>query len=109
MLISPAVASAGNLFASLVAGNENTIVIGEETLGGYYGHNGHTPLEYVLPKSKFGVRFFMDNIEQDVPFKPNQLFGRGIMPDHEVSQSLEDFLQHADTQMNFTLELIKNK
>jgi hypothetical protein len=51
----------------------------------------------------------MDNIEQDVPFKPNQLFGRGIMPDHEVSQSLEDFLQHADTQMNFTLELIKNK
>jgi hypothetical protein len=109
LLISPAVASAGSLFASLVAGNENTIVIGEETLGGYYGHNGHTPLEYVLPKSKFGVRFFMDNIEQDVPFKPNQLFGRGIMPDHEVSQSLEDFLQHADTQMNFTLELIKNK
>ena len=107
LLISPAVGSAGSLFAALVAGNENTITIGEETLGGYYGHNGHVPLEYVLPKSKLGIRFFMENIEQDVPVKNNQLKGRGVMPDYPVSQSLEDFLNNQDTQMRFVLELIK--
>lgn len=42
LLISPAIASAGTLFAAMVAGNENTFTIGEETMGGYYGHNGHT-------------------------------------------------------------------
>jgi len=57
LLVSPAVASAGSLFASMVAGNENTTVIGEETMGGYYGHNGHTPLEYKLPKSKIVTQF----------------------------------------------------
>ncbi|MTI32331.1 S41 family peptidase, partial [Xanthovirga aplysinae] len=52
LLISPRVASAGSLFAAMVAGNQNTVVIGEETMGGYYGHNGHTSMTYILPKSK---------------------------------------------------------
>ena len=108
ILISPAVASAGSLFAAMVVGNDNSIAIGEETMGGYYGHNGHTPLGYVLPKSKIVVDFSMDNIEQDVPVKSNQIYDRGIIPDYEVSQTLEDFLINEDTQMNFTLDLIKN-
>lgn len=109
ILISPAVASAGSLFAAMVVGNKNTIAIGEETMGGYYGHNGHTPLGYVLPKSKIVIDFSMDNIEQDVPKKSNQLYDRGIIPDYEVSQTLEDFLNNEDTQMNFTLELLKDQ
>lgn len=107
LLISPAVASAGSLFAAMVAGNENTITIGEETVGGYYGHNGHSPLIYKLPKSKILTKFSIDNIEQDVPVKSNQIYGRGVIPDHEVSQSYEDFLNHEDTQMKFVLELIE--
>ena len=69
MLISPAIASAGSLFAAMVAGNENTFTIGEETMGGYYGHNGHTPLAYKLPKSKISTFFSVVNLEQDVPKK----------------------------------------
>lgn len=109
LLISPAVASAGSLFAAMLAGNENTTVIGEETMGGYYGHNGHTSFGYVLPKSKIVTDFSIDNIEQDVPKKENQFQNRGIIPDIEISQSFEDFLDNKDTQMNFTLELIKQK
>ena len=52
LLINPNVASAASNFAALVKGNTNAIIIGEETTGGYYGHNGHTPIEYVLPNSK---------------------------------------------------------
>jgi len=109
LLTSSAVASAGSLFASMVAGNENTIVIGEETMGGYYGHNGHTFFGYVLPKSKIITAFFIDNIEQDVPNKENQFYNRGIIPDYEIPQSFEDFLNNEDTQMEFVLKLIENK
>lgn len=109
LLISPAVASAGSLFASMVAGNENTVTIGEESIGSYYGHNGHTPFSYVLPKSKLITKFSIVNLEQDVPEKSNQIYGRGIIPDYEVSQSLEDFFTNEDTQMKFTLEMLREK
>lgn len=109
LLISPAVASAGSLFAAMAAGDKNTTVIGEETMGGYYGHNGHTPFGYVLPKSKIVTRFYIDNIEQDVPNKENQFYNRGIIPDYEVSQTFEDFLNNKDTQMKFVLKLIEEQ
>ncbi len=108
LLISPRVASAGSLFAAMVAGNSNTITIGEETMGGYYGHNGHAGFDYLLPKSKIGTSFFMINLEQDVPKKANQFYNRGIIPDYNIPQTFEDFMKNEDTQMNFTLDLIKN-
>ncbi|MBL4746950.1 MAG: peptidase [Flavobacteriaceae bacterium] len=107
LLISPGVASAGSLFAAMVAGNKNTIVIGEETMGGYYGHNGHRGLDYILPKSKFGISFSVVNLEQDVPKKANQIYNRGIIPDYNVIQNFDDYLNQKDTQMNFTIDLIK--
>lgn len=107
LLVSPRVASAGSLFAAMVAGNENTVVIGEETMGGYYGHNGHTPLGYILPKSKIEIFFSVVNLEQDVPEKSNQVYNRGVIPDYNVTQTYEDYLNHKDTQMNFVLDLIK--
>jgi hypothetical protein len=109
LLTSPAIASAGSLFAAMVAGNQNTITIGEETMGGYYGHNGHTPLEYKLPKSKIIIQFSVVNLEQDVPKNENQKYDRGIIPDYEIPQTFDDFIKNTDTQMNFTLELIKKK
>lgn len=106
LLTSPSVNSAGSLFASMVAGNQNTIVIGEETMGGYYGHNGHTPMGYVLPNSKIITELFVENIEQDVPIKANQLSNRGLIPDHNIPQSFEDYVNNKDTQMEFVLKLL---
>ncbi|GGG44188.1 S41 family peptidase [Bizionia arctica] len=107
LLISPRIASAGSLFASMVAGNSNTTVIGEETMGGYYGHNGHTPFTYILPNSKISTSFSIVNLEQDVPKKENQIYNRGIIPDFNVNQTFEDYLNQKDTQMDFTRDLIK--
>lgn len=107
LLISPRVASAGSLFGAMVAGNENSVVIGEETMGGYYGHNGHTSMTYILPKSKIKTEFSIVNLEQYVPKKENQIHNRGIMPDYNVTQTYEDYLNQVDTQMGFVLELIK--
>lgn len=107
LLIGPGVASAGSLFAAMVAGNENTVVIGEETMGGYYGHNGHVKLGYILPKSKIETFFFSVNLEQDVPRKKNQIYNRGIIPDYNITQTYEDYLNQKDSQMEFTLQLIE--
>jgi len=107
LLIGPRVASAGSLFAAMVAGNKNTVVIGEETMGGYYGHNGHNNLEYVLPKSKLEISFSVVNLEQDVPKKENQIYNRGIIPYNNVTQTYKDYLEQKDSQMNFVLNLIK--
>lgn len=109
LLICPRVASAASLFAALLAGNDNTTTIGEEAMGGYYGHNGHTSFGYVLPKSKIVVDFSIDNIEQDVPKRANQIYNRGIIPDSRVLQSYDDFLDNVDTQMNFVMELIESQ
>jgi hypothetical protein len=107
LLIGPQVASAASLFAAMVAGNENSTVIGEETVGGYYGHNGHRTIGYILPKSKIETFFSVVNLEQDVPKKANQMYNRGVIPDINVTQTFEDYLLQKDTQMAFTLELIK--
>ena len=93
----------------MVAGNTNTTTIGEETTGGYYGHNGHSSLRYKLPKSKIITTFYVVNLEQDVPVKENQKYARGIIPDYEITQPFDDFIKNTDTQLNFTLELIKKK
>lgn len=107
LLIGPRVASAGSMFAAMVAGNENTISVGQETMGGYYGHNGHTPITYILPNSKIKTTFSIVNLEQDVPKKDNQIYNRGIMPDYNISQTYSDFIQHKDAEMQFVLDLIK--
>ncbi|MBL4745671.1 MAG: peptidase [Flavobacteriaceae bacterium] len=107
LLTGPWVASAASLFASMLASNTEAIVIGEETSGGYYGHNGAFPVEYKLPKSKFTTRFSIVNLTQDVLIKDTQPFGRGIIPDFNIEQSFNDFIYNKDTQMNFTIDLIK--
>ncbi|UGU17849.1 S41 family peptidase [Sinomicrobium kalidii] len=107
LLIGPRVASAGSLFAAMVTGNPNTVTVGEETMGGYYGHNGHTPWGYILPKSGLETFFSIVNLEQDVPEKDNQVYNRGILPDYTVKQYFNDYLEHRDTQMEFVIKLIE--
>jgi hypothetical protein len=106
LLVGPETASAASLFAAMVAGNTDAIVVGEETSGGYYGHNGIFPVSYVLPHSKIEFDFSLVNIDQNVPVTENQPAGSGIMPDYEVTTSLSDFLNNEDTTMKFVLGLI---
>ncbi len=108
LLINENVASAASHFASLVKGYvKNVTIIGVETSGGYYAHNGHSPLVYKLPNSGIKTQFSIVNLEQDAPKKEDQPKARGIIPDFEVWPSLNDFLLQKDTQMEFTFKLIE--
>ena len=109
LLVSPRTASAGSLFAAMVAGDQHTTVIGRETQGGYYGHNGHVPIRYRLPHSRIKFMFSVVNLQQDVLPKEGQLSGRGVMPDHEVEQTVSDFINHRDAVLMFTLDHIQKQ
>jgi hypothetical protein len=109
LLLNPSVGSAASMFSAMVKGNTNAIAIGQETEGGYYGHNGHQPMGYDLPNTKILTGYSIVNLEQDVPVLEKQPFGRGIMPDHSVEQTYDDFLSNRDTQMEFLQRLIDSK
>lgn len=42
-------------------------------------------------------------------FKLFYTYNRGIIPDHYVPQTFDDFLNNTDNQLNYTFELIKKK
>jgi len=109
LLIDENVASAASHFASLVRGYSKATIVGVETTGGYYGHNGHFPVEYVLPESKIRTRFSIVHVDQDAPQLASQPVGRGIIPDVEVHQSFTDFMANADTQLKAVLGLIRER
>lgn len=109
LLIDENVGSAASHFASLVRGYTDATVVGVETSGGYYSHNGHYPVSYQLPNSEIISHFSIVYVEQDAPYKVNQPKGRGVIPDYIVLTTLEDFLNQKDTQMNFVLKLIKKE
>lgn len=104
VLSGPAVASAASLFGSLVKSEGNAKIIGEESMGGYYGHTGHIPMSYFLPDTKILFTFSIVDLKQYV--KPNKKIpaGRGIMPDYKISQSQADFIQNKDTVLEYALK-----
>lgn len=109
LLIDPFVASAGSLFASLLKNDTNTLVIGEETLGGYYGHTGHIPMDYELPNSKFVLSFSIVNLEQDVQPLKDQKKGQGVIPTIKIIQSYTNYLEGKDPVMQRAIDEIKRK
>jgi len=110
LLIDENVASAASHLASLVkAYARNVTIVGVETVGGYYGHNGHMSLIYELPHSKLKTKFSTVFVEQDAPVKSDQPIGRGIIPDDTVWPTFSDFMQNRDTQMEYVLKLIAEK
>lgn len=106
LLISPFVASAGSLFASMVKSDEGSVVIGQESLGGYYGHTGHIPVTYRLPNTGLQLSFSIVDLEQDVQKLPDQEYGDGVKPDFIQEQTIEDYLNGIDTVMELTKKLV---
>lgn len=110
LLIDENVASAASHLASLVkAYARNVTIVGVETAGGYYYHNGHMPLIYELPNSKIKTKFSIVYVVQDATVKPDQPKGRGILPHYEVWPTFDDFMHNRDTQMEFVLKLIRDR
>lgn len=109
LLVDPFVASAASLFASLVKSDPTSVVIGEETLGGYYGHTGHIPVSYTLPNSKMELSFSIVDLKQDVQTLPDEAPLDGIHPDISVAPSLEDYFNNRDIQLLSAIRYIQQQ
>jgi hypothetical protein len=110
LLINEKVASAASHFASLVkAYAKNVTVVGVETVGGYYVHNGHISMVYELPNSGIKTKFSVVYVVQDAPKLPDQPEGRGVLPHIEIWPKLDDFMKQRDTQLEHVLQLIEKK
>lgn len=106
LLVSPDVASAGSLFASMVKSDQKAQVIGEETGGGYLWHTGNFGMVYRLPYSGLLLKFSIVSLAQDVKPLSDQKIGQGIIPHVEVKLTREDYLQGRDTQLEWVLNTI---
>lgn len=107
LLTDQRVASAASHLASLIKSYTNAIVIGKETVGGYYEHNGHLPLVYELPNTGIQTGFSIVHVIQDAQSLPDQKKGQGIIPHIEVYQSDQEFLEQTDVYLKKVSELMK--
>ncbi|PTT41162.1 hypothetical protein DBR28_04620 [Chryseobacterium sp. HMWF028] len=107
LLVDQRVASAASHLASLVKSYTNAIVIGKETVGGYYEHNGHLPLVYELPNTGIQTGFSIVHVIQDAQNLPDQKKGQGIIPHIKIQQTDQEFLDQTDVYLKKVSELRK--
>jgi C-terminal processing protease CtpA/Prc len=107
VVVNGEVSSAAAYFASLVKNAGRGKIIGEETRGGAYMHNGFRNVVYELPNSKIQFAFSIANVVHSLAERED--YGRGVQPDYPKPSALEDFKNNKDTQLNFIQDsLLKN-
>ncbi|PRB01663.1 hypothetical protein CQ046_14915 [Chryseobacterium sp. MYb7] len=107
LLVDQRVASAASHLASLIKSYTNAVVIGKETVGGYYEHNGHLPLVYELPNTGIQTGFSIVHVIQDTQNLPDQKRGQGIMPHSKIQETDQEFLDQTDVYLKKVSELRK--
>jgi C-terminal processing protease CtpA/Prc len=98
--------SASTMFTSILKGQKNVTVVGEESGGGYYGNTAMYLLDIILPVTKIRVELPMYRLVMDVKRDKD---GRGIMPDILIKPSTEAIKQGIDLKIKAVRELIQQK
>jgi hypothetical protein len=96
--------SLAGLFTAMMSHHTNAVMVGEETGGGFYGATAGKQKLVSLKNTQLRVGIPVMRFLTNVSGQPE---GRGTLPDYEVTQTYEDFLKNTDTEMEFTLDLIK--
>lgn len=99
--------SAASLFCSLIKGEENITLVGEETGGGWYGNAGVIIPNIVLPNTGLRVRLPFFRLVQS-QFQPSEK-GLGVEPDWYIGPNWRDVLHNRDTKMEAVLRKIQEE
>ena len=105
VLISGLTFSGGAEFASMIKMTERGVFIGEETGGAYEGNVSGYSTTIKLPHTNISIKIPTVHFQMNVQPK---IKGRGIIPDYEVSQSWEDYLNGVNSKLEFAKKLIMN-
>ena len=98
VLINGGTFSCASLLAANLQGMGRAVVIGEESGGGRNYLTGGLITEAVAPNSRLILRF--GNIVMETPIL-EKTEGRGVMPDHEVSYSIKEYLSGVDKELEW--------
>lgn len=97
--------SAATIFSSMLKGQANVTLVGEETGGGYYGNSAmHIP-NIILPNTKLQVRLPIYRYVMD----KNRPKGRGVMPDVEILPSSDAIKKGIDLKLEAVKKIIQNR
>lgn len=102
LLISPITFSAAESFAIDMKESGNVILIGEPTAG----DTGNHPKTF---KTSNGICFRIPTASPSVSPNGFPLEGVGVIPDYYVSQTVYDYFNDKDTQLDFAIDFLKNK
>lgn len=97
--------SAGSAFALSAKNSEEITLVGEETGGGYYFHTAQYSTLYELPNSKIMVRTPFVKIDKYV-IDHSVPIGSGILPDINISLTVEDLIDGKDSQLDYVVKQI---
>jgi C-terminal processing protease CtpA/Prc len=100
------VSSAAAYFASMVKNSGRGIVIGEESRGGGFVHNGFINVVYQLPNSGISFAFSIANVRHS--FGKVEDFGHGVIPNTFVPTLRKDFINSRDTQLSYVIDSLFN-
>lgn len=102
LLISPITFSAAESFAIDMKESGNVILIGEPTAG----DTGNHPKTF---KTSNGICFRIPTASPSVSPNGFPLEGVGVTPDYYVSQTVYDYFNDKDTQLDFAIDFLKNR
>ncbi|PSK92203.1 S41 family peptidase [Taibaiella chishuiensis] len=108
ILISGYTFSGGSEFAAMAKNYTRARFIGEETGGGYYGNTSGTFIRYILPNTQLTGRiplckFVPETLNNSIPF------GHGVIPDHYIQPTIDDYLNGRDVEMAYAKALFAGK
>ncbi|MEO7443987.1 MAG: S41 family peptidase [Ferruginibacter sp.] len=93
--------SASSLFCNAVKAQDNIIIAGEETGGGWYGNNGIMIPDVTLPHTGLRMRLPLFRLVQ---YKHVLFKGTGVLPDIFIPPNYPALLQNVDFKMKTVLQ-----
>lgn len=106
VLISNMSFSAASDFASSVYNNKAAVLVGQTTGGGYKGNTSEADFELKLPNSKIRMRI---PVKKCLTSVSRACSSDGVVPDYYVKPNINDFKKGIDSEMSFTLDLIRKQ
>jgi len=97
--------SAAAEFSAIARSNKRALFIGEEVGGGYYGNTSGDDAFITLPNSQLSCRIPL--VKYTLAVKQDANKGNGILPEYPVYPTINDFINHTDSQLDSALSIIR--
>lgn len=89
---------------AILSYNKKAIIVGQESGGGYQGNTSGLIPEAKIPT---GLTITVPLLKYTNAVDLSKNFGRGTIPDYQITPSLEEWIDKKDVEMEFIMKLIK--